>query len=158
MIQNEIDTILNDYNETINQLNEIKKIAQEKTKVVLQEGTRDIFKNRKITWIGWTQFTPYFNDGEECIFSVHEMYYGYDLDPTEVYNPYDGVYIGYRMYESDKPEDMDMEDFSSDYEEMKKLSNAIESIPSDVMKSAFGDHVFVRITKEGVQILSYYHD
>lgn len=38
----------------------------------------------------WTQYTPYFNDGEECIFSVNEPYFvveGFDredlLDPYE---------------------------------------------------------------------------
>jgi hypothetical protein len=158
MIQNEIDTMLNDYNETINQLNEIKKIAQEKTKVVLKEGTKAIFENSKVTWIGWTQYTPYFNDGNECVFSVNELYYGYDEDPSEVYSPYDGFHAGYRMYLDGKPEHVSVEEFTSDFKEMKIFSNAIESIPSDVMRSAFGDHAFVIITKEGVQIIYYEHE
>ena len=32
-----------------------------------------VFENKSIKAIYWTQYTPYFNDGEECIFRVNEL-------------------------------------------------------------------------------------
>ena len=40
--------------------------------VVIQECVNEIFaSNSSIKTIGWTQYTPYFNDGDTCHFSVH---------------------------------------------------------------------------------------
>lgn len=40
--------------------------------VVIQECINEIFAtNSSIETIGWSQYTPYFNDGDICRFSVH---------------------------------------------------------------------------------------
>ena len=43
----------------------------------------------KVQAVVWTQYTPYFNDGEECIFSVNEPYFVVEgFDPENLENPY----------------------------------------------------------------------
>jgi len=32
-----------------------------------------VFENEKITAIRWYQYTPYFNDGEACVFGISEL-------------------------------------------------------------------------------------
>jgi hypothetical protein len=43
----------------------------------------------KVQALVWTQYTPYFNDGDECIFSVNEPYFVVEgFDPENLEDPY----------------------------------------------------------------------
>jgi hypothetical protein len=54
---------------------EIEKAAQEKAKAILAPGLQEFMEaHPDVKAIGWTQYTPYFNDGEECIFGVHSLH------------------------------------------------------------------------------------
>jgi len=64
----------------MNKFKEIKKLQKElKDKILAigKDGIRDFFgpvfdANPKLEKIRWRQYTPYFNDGDPCIFRVHE--------------------------------------------------------------------------------------
>lgn len=44
----------------------------------------------KIQAVIWTQYTPYFNDGDECVFSVNEPYFiTKNFDREDLLNPYE---------------------------------------------------------------------
>ena len=49
---------------------------QEKSKELMKEAFRDFFEtyDNVVENIFWTQYTPYFNDGDACEFSVHDVY------------------------------------------------------------------------------------
>ena len=47
----------------------IKNIVKNKFLMAI----KNIFKNKNIEAISWTQYTPYFNDGEECVFQVGDL-------------------------------------------------------------------------------------
>lgn len=57
-----------------------------------QKGTeklKEVFKlfwekNPEVKSISWTQYAPYFNDGDSCEFSVNEVYFSNTDDPEEV--------------------------------------------------------------------------
>ncbi len=49
-----------------------KKFAEEGKKVIKLALAEAFAKNPKLRVISWIQFTPYWNDGEECIFSVQD--------------------------------------------------------------------------------------
>lgn len=55
--------------------NELRKVMQEavdKGKVLLNEALTAVFEEYpQIESISWTQYTPYFNDGDSCEFSVN---------------------------------------------------------------------------------------
>ena len=47
----------------------IKNIVKNKFLVTI----KNIFNNKKIQEISWVQYTPYFNDGEECVFQIGDL-------------------------------------------------------------------------------------
>lgn len=74
---------------------------QEKSKVLMKEALRDFFEQYDgiVHNLFWTQYTPYFNDGESCEFSVHDVYITLtsDVDDedleegSDVYGPEDVI-------------------------------------------------------------------
>lgn len=77
----------------------------------------------------WTQYTPYFNDGSPCEFSVHDCFLdeAATKDDEENLEPYEGTYI----------------------ERGTDLRKLWDSLPDDMMLSAFGDHVRVLVRRDG---------
>jgi|GEM_PF-6246181 len=59
-------------NELIKDYTEQKKIFSSQLKNLFFEFISEFFKEvPEITVIKWAQFTPWYNDGEECIFRVN---------------------------------------------------------------------------------------
>lgn len=156
----------------MNTLEKIKKeleIFEEKKKSFIKELQKEfpllfkeIFeKTDKIDSFSWTQYTPYFNDGDECTFSVHCDYpyiNGVDIDDLDWYDWRIRYYLKgdekYKNLLTENPK-IDINSFKI-VEEFKELIN---SIPDDFLISLFGDHVKVTITKKGDIITDYYeHD
>lgn len=129
--------------------------------------------------VRWRQYTPYFNDGEACEFSVHEAYLvpayrGEDGDimfgrpPVEgevaededEYEDSDsGVALGSWGLESYGKQDYNplIEGFSP--EALQALITARNDLPDDMLERAFGDHAHVVILADGTfQRSSYDHD
>src|SRR5689334_3768923 len=49
--------------------------AKQAAQAAFQEGTAKLFELfPAMESFGWTQYTPYFNDGEECVFSANTEY------------------------------------------------------------------------------------
>jgi len=51
-----------------------KKFREDGEKLVLAEVQKVFDENPKLLAVCWNQWAPYFNDGDPCIFGVHEMY------------------------------------------------------------------------------------
>lgn len=124
--------------------------------------------------VAWSQYTPYFNDGEACYFGVNEPHFKFKVEKKAPSSDMD-------LAEEDADEDDD--DFlnwpdswsfttdSVDYrkpspagfaKDCKQLSNAIES-SDEIMEMAFGDHVsvIVKRKKNGglkFEVSEYSHD
>lgn len=93
-----------------------------------QESIFDLFKDffakhPEITGIQWTQYTPYFNDGDACTFSVHTDY-------TSIRNQ-DGEWD---------------EEGGCDIPEIGKLFG---DIPDEMMLAIFGDHAQIEMLNDG---------
>lgn len=53
-----------------------QKKIQDAGKNAVEEAARSVFDaHKEINRIEWTQYTPYFNDGEPCTFGVHDVYF-----------------------------------------------------------------------------------
>jgi hypothetical protein len=109
-----------------------KMIAEAKT--VFIEVTKEIFEQfPAVESFGWTQYTPYWCDGEACEFGVN----------------HNGIYIN--------GQNEDMEDDDGKYpeftEELSKAEKAIDkfvaSIDEEMLQEWFGDHVHVTIYRNG---------
>lgn len=118
-----------------NMVDSFKKTKEEftsKMKTEFNAFFKEFFRmNPDISQVKWNQYTVYFNDGDECKFSTR-FYDILDLD-------------------SSMPKD--------DYERLQKieteLEKVLESIPDDIYKDMFGDHVSIIATVEGFDIDSY---
>jgi hypothetical protein len=108
----------------------------------------------EVTAIGWTQYTPHFNDGEPCEFSLGEFYVSSktDADWAEVS----------RLYSDD--EDAVFRDpytlgkSAKDRRLKEALATLVRSANEDIFETAFGDHVMVIATPEGFHVSEYSHD
>ena len=62
-----------------NVLVEGMEVARAKVREVGKAAVGALFKAffaqyPEVTAVGWTQYTPHFNDGDPCVFRVHEFY------------------------------------------------------------------------------------
>lgn len=58
-----------------------------------------ILEHTEVTGIAWTQYTPYFNDGEPCVFSVGEPYFCFS--GVELSEEDEDTYFDYSWMEDD---------------------------------------------------------
>lgn len=152
---------------------ELARKFQEKSQALFKSITKEFFeKNPGITAIVWTQYTPYFNDGETCEFSVHEPVFTNAPDPENIrYEDYEGEEEGVwtatnikYVLESDRDwcketADLIREKGGVDIKSCTLMGNAINSSEmEDVMQAMFGDHVKVIATRDGFDVEDHDHD
>lgn len=104
--------------------------------------------------VGWTQYTPHFNDGDVCVFRVSDLYFSmekvsdagfYDepwveLDRDYKYQDTDNIVISQKSHSA-----------------LVKLGKLL-SENEDALLAAFGDGVSVVVTAKGVEVEEYDHD
>ena len=80
------------FNQLINEQEELRKKFQTTAQELFKETTKEFFSdNPAITAVVWTQYTPYFNDGDTCEFSVNEPTFTNAPDPENVrWGEYEG--------------------------------------------------------------------
>jgi hypothetical protein len=75
MEQKLLDTLKGEHASLKSRINALKAEMQENSKVLMKEAFREFFEKYDVVDnIFWTQYTPYFNDGESCEFSVGDAY------------------------------------------------------------------------------------
>ncbi len=100
----------------------------------------------------WTQYTPYFNDGDACTFSVNEPQLCREDDDEGV----DCSSFGASSYgkESWAPE---IEGITR--KDILAIEKAWKKLPEDLLESAFGDHTQVVVEPNGkYSVDEYSHD
>lgn len=119
-------------------------------KATLQKFLKETPEIKMVTWL---QYTPYFNDGDPCVFQVHgfEFVGEQQLSHDEDDNGYcDGIST-YRYH----PEDGISRET---WERCKKLDTALTQLDDDFFQTIFGDHCRVSVTTKGVDVQEYEHD
>jgi hypothetical protein len=149
-------------------------------KALFNETTKQFFEiNPGIKAFVWTQYSPFFNDGEECTFGVNAVTFtnaeGEDLEDVSPYGEYEGENESIWATESIKYTLEEFDGVGKDYyKEVRELILAgtavdIESCEllttmmssnefEPVMEAMFGNHVKVIATKEGFEVEEYDHD
>ena len=132
--------------------------------------------------VTWRQYTPHFNDGDACTFSVHDPELAKlddDGDTSE------GIDFGTAIERYGKPDEIksymrndysygrgNNEQVKVEYtehgfpaidgwsvEKLEALGKAWGELPEDMLESAFGDHVSVAIKYDGTfDVSDYSHD
>lgn len=125
-------------------LETLKKELQKEGKEAFSLATADLFLNHPpLKSFGWKQYTPYFNDGDPCVFRVCS-------DPD-----INGV-DGYDLYEDEQvPGYTDYESMDSVRDDIDQLINAL---PDEIMETIFGEGR-VTIHRDGtIETEEYDHD
>jgi len=114
------------------------------------DGIKEVFKEFFATYpdcvaVRWTQYTPYFNDGDECRFRVGDPSLRM-VDTSEDAGDYeDGFEERYKN--ETKP-----------FQAAIKAADKICNIDKEILKLSFGDHCRVTATKEGFEVEEYAHE
>lgn len=140
--------------------------------------------NSNIYALVWTQYTPYWNDGEECNFEVNtinafteaqlkevltnpEAAYHDEFEGCETVDEMltsvsawilDDVSTWNTYHMKSRWSTKDKDQFANAPEGLKDFLMALHSIPDEIYKDTFGDHSQVIITKHKTTVLEYAHD
>lgn len=137
-------------NELADKVKEARKEYNAEAKKYLDKAIKDLFiKHPELYAVKWNQYTPHFNDGEPCTFSVHELEY---LLKKEVVDLEDDI---------DVDEDYEWLGRAEGelYESLSALSHFIEDVDNEqILASLFGDGVSVVATENGIETEDYDHD
>lgn len=152
------------------EFDEMKRRLIESFRQSLNEMASNIFiAIPKLKTIHWHQFTPYFNDGDECIFNVRTMFF-YNHIPTQyIRDLYD-----YEEAQEENPNKSDtdwcfeLDTYSLDknlekaksflsIEEVNFIEKFSKTIRSnkEFVKEIFGDHCIVIFNQDGITIKDY---
>jgi hypothetical protein len=146
------------------ELDQLKAKHLEMSKAMFSEVSKQLFdKHSVLESFSWNQYTPYFNDGDECTFSanvdypeVNGMEIGEDeMEETLVdYGSYDNVTRTYpNKVETPNP------DFNPALAKASEdVLEFLQNVDEDVLRNMFGDHVTITVTKEGVDVSEYDHE
>lgn len=150
------------FDKLLDEQRELQKKFQTTAQALFKETTKEFFdKNPNVTAIVWTQYTPYFNDGDTCEFGVRDATFTNAPDPDSVRW---GEYEGDEEVAADGSEIFAWECWGDapaglNVEMCKAFDRMIQSPEmEDVMKAMFGDHVKVVATREGFDVDDYDHD
>lgn len=137
------------------EMKRLRDEARSKVKNFFIKGMDTIFDTfSEVKSVSWTQYTPYFNDGEPCEFWCNSDDFcvnGYDDydeegDEGEI-NVLDYDYNNGRQYK---------------YHKGEEISNAIggflKQLDKDDFKTMFGDHATVIVKKGEITVEEYDHD
>jgi hypothetical protein len=143
-------TVANQFSDLTNELKELKARMVARGKEVFKEEAVKIFENDPtLESFSWTQYTPYWCDGEPCYFGVNDYLTVEFNDGTEPLEDWDDHSAKYA----------DQQDVTSEQVESANAAHALVSlIPEEVMEDIFGDHVKVTVYKDKIEVDEYDHE
>lgn len=154
----------------------IKAKFQEDAQKIFHETFKEFFAlNPGVTAVKWAQYTPYFNDGEACVFGVGDVTFTNapkeELENISAWGEYDGEdetvwavsNIKYTMTADSAYYKEDQEKIKAaggvDVESCSALERMIGSdVMEDVLLAMFDDHATVVATRDGFDVEEYEHD
>lgn len=154
------ETLIQDYAKINEQFHKFQTEYYKQCEKLFKATFVQFFKeNPKIVCVTWTQYTPYFNDGEPCVFSTGDKWF-LTKEGYEDFKNCGGSYA--EEYAAGKPsyyEEKYRKDLTEkDFEIIDKFQQFLFSTADDVYLTLFGDHSYVIATKEGFEVDECSHD
>jgi hypothetical protein len=165
------------------EIKETGKRAKQLPQYVFEPLVQALIDDPEIVEFGWTQYTPYFNDGEPCIFGANSLWVRTTKDAPKKSkddDDYDEDELEHLMVEYGHPSLGAIEwEWVNDpvtnkrtrsetkftgpdrerYDRCMLLANALCSAKfDDVLLSLFGDHAEITVNTNGITIDTYEHD
>lgn len=157
---------LNLLKEKNNQIYKIKKEIKDMSSGLFEDFQSYIFeKYPDIHSFGWTQYTPYFNDGEACIFYANTDYLKINdeyADDSDWFSPVNITKNGtwnrdLKVYEG-RTEEPNPNYNQKMIDACSEIGEFLSNFDDEFYLQKFGDHAEITITKEGIDISDYDHD
>lgn len=170
-------------------IEKLKSKVMKDSQLLFKQSIKDIFKkHKKLVSFSWTQYTPYWNDGDECLFSAHTDYlYINGSDDCESFSELeqfhtdcldkdksikkltmDNIKLAKKKDQKwqiesnerriEEIQKADFEEVKWKYEFLKDVSNLLNNFSQEALLEMFSDHVKVTITKDGIETENYEHD
>ncbi len=139
-----------------------------------------VLEDPSVAEFGWHQYTPYYNDGDPCVFSANSAWVKLvegaaiaepaDEDDDEDEEGRIEIEYDYSNRLGDRPRTWNHETKSYDYadytgpdearyDRLLALADAIDDGEFDnVLLKTFGDHCEVTVRRDGIQVDEYSHD
>ena len=129
---------------------EYETAVREKGKELFLQELKGFFaKYPDIKAVGWTQYTPYFNDGDACVFRVGEACFC-TKEITEEAASEDGASFSENL------------GWIGEYSRNPMPKSAFRDfealVDDDIFEQAFGDHAYVIATPTAIYVNEYEHD
>lgn len=155
--------------ELVKKNREIAKLKSEALNIsneVFVEWSRELFdRYGRLESFSWNQYTPYFNDGDTCVFSANTDYIKVNGEYAEdsewisesivtnwgTYNRETKKYEG-RVEVPNKGYDPELAGA------VKEIQSFLNSLDNDFYIFRFGDHSEITVSREGIEVEDYDHD
>lgn len=141
------------------QIKEFRQKMKDEGKDFFLGLSKELFENHpKLLKFGWKQFTPYYNDGDPCVFS------SYHTDPSILVDSDAKDEDGKLESWCDEDEWLyneawfPQEDQSDGAKIYRDVEKTLSQFDDDDMENFFGDHVQVVVSRDGVEVEDYEHD
>lgn len=129
-------------------------------------------KYPEIITVGWEQYTPYFNDGEECTFDSNVDYchingkdeygdgrWGHSITEEEENAVNVMGKSRTETWSSKESKYVPNPDYDKKYVTMvKAVKDFLDTFDNDDYRDMFGDHMSIVVTKDGVEAEYFEHD
>lgn len=148
---------------------EIKRLQielQERSTEIFLSSFKKLFEETpKLKSFAWSQYTPYFNDGDTCYFSANTDYLIINGEPEDdaIWSQEKKVISWGTWNKEKRTYEGRIEQDNPDYD--KELSDSVENIKkflslfdNDFYQNQFGDHTLVTVTADGFRTEDYEHD
>ena len=170
-----MSTLQSAFEQLISDQAELHRKFQTQAQSLFKDITKEFFdKNPGITGVIWTQYTPYFNDGDTCEFRVGDLTFTNapldelgDIRWGDYEGETEGVWAAENIahvLQSDRGYYQDTKNMilaagGVDATSCSLFSKAVGSNEMEsVMQAMFGDHVKVIATRDGFEVDEYDHD
>jgi hypothetical protein len=151
-------------NELIKQIENLKKQLEVIVRQELEDAiTSFVRKHASIVHaVTWTQYTPWFNDGEACEFSLGEVYLRFvGAEDDDNYLP-DQSEIDWLIQRGEDPKKIESKQALANnielHSDFDSILSYLNNTPEYLLNDLFGDHVQVIVNKDGIKTESYEHD
>ena len=154
MNQTTIDSFIQEYTDF---QNSFRQKATVKIKEVFKQFWEE---NPDIKVVVWTQYAPYFNDGDACVFRINDPTFSNATDEDDIndlrYGEYNGDNEDIWTAESWDIDKISEKKSGVNGESVKLLCNfLISNAMEDVLKSMFGSDNKIVATREGFAVTDY---
>jgi hypothetical protein len=144
----------------------LKEDYKKTAEAMFHEGVKELFElHPSLDSFGFKAYSPYFNDGDECRFSAHTdcpYINGFEEEGSNK------KYFEARDGDSNIWDKIGHWDYSNGFNKrvwvdgdaeldamVKDVREFLKSFDNDVWEDLIGNHVIVRITKEGIETEDY---